>query len=91
MLALEPGQDDTTSVTGAQRLPSDQVGLLEPLSPRELEVLRLLAQGLSNPQIAERLVVSVGTVKTHTHNIFAKLGAANRTQAVRRAQALQLV
>jgi ATP/maltotriose-dependent transcriptional regulator MalT len=56
-----------------------------------LEVLRLLAQGLSNPQIAEALIVSVGTVKTHTHNIFVKLGAANRMQAVRRAQALHLV
>ena len=54
-------------------------------------MLRLLAQGLSNPQIAEALIVSVGTVKTHTHNIFAKLGAANRTQAVRLAQALHLV
>ncbi|HEU5101445.1 MAG TPA: tetratricopeptide repeat protein, partial [Roseiflexaceae bacterium] len=90
-LALEPGQGNSTSGSGAQRLPSDQMGLIEPLSPRELEVLRLLAQGLSNPQIAETLVVSVGTVKAHTHNIFGKLGAANRMQAVQRAQALHLV
>jgi ATP/maltotriose-dependent transcriptional regulator MalT len=88
-LALEPGEGDPAS--GAQLLPPDQAVLIEPLSPRELEVLRLLAQGLSNPQIAETLIVSVGTIKTHTHNIFGKLGAANRTQAVRRAQALHLV
>jgi LuxR family maltose regulon positive regulatory protein len=90
-LALEPGKGEPPPSTGAQRLPPAQAGLLEPLSPRELEVLRLLAQGLSNPQIAEVLIVSVGTVKTHTHNIFAKLGAANRMQAVRQAQALHLV
>jgi predicted ATPase/DNA-binding CsgD family transcriptional regulator len=88
---LEPGKADPTSGTGAQRLPLDQEGLIEPLSPRELEVLRLLAQGLSNPQIAEALIVSVGTVKTHTHNIFTKLRAANRMQAAQRAQALRLV
>jgi predicted ATPase/DNA-binding CsgD family transcriptional regulator len=91
MLALEPGAGDPVSSAGAQLPPPDQAGLIEPLSPRELEVLRLLAQGLSNPQIAEALIVSVGTVKTHTHNIFTKLGAANRMQAVQRAQALHLV
>ncbi|HET9222661.1 MAG TPA: tetratricopeptide repeat protein [Roseiflexaceae bacterium] len=88
-LALEPGGGDP--VSGAQSLPPDQAGLIEPLSPRELDVLHLLAQGLTNSQIAEVLIVSVGTVKTHTHNIFAKLGTANRTQAVRQAQALRLV
>jgi predicted ATPase/DNA-binding CsgD family transcriptional regulator len=90
-LAREPGEGDPASGASAQLFPPDQAGLIEPLSPRELEVLRLLARGLSNPQIAEALIVSVGTVKTHTHNIFGKLGAANRTQAVQRAQALHLV
>jgi predicted ATPase/DNA-binding CsgD family transcriptional regulator len=89
LLALEPNKHDTTS--GAQRLAADQAGSIEPLSPRELEVLGLLAEGLSNPQIATTLIVSVGTVKTHTHNIFTKLGAANRVQAVQRAQTLDLV
>jgi ATP/maltotriose-dependent transcriptional regulator MalT len=88
-LALEPGAGDPAS--DARFVSPDQAGLLEPLSRRELEVLRLLAQGQSNPQIAEALIVSVGTVKTHTHNIFAKLRAANRTQAVRQAQTLHLV
>jgi len=65
--------------------------LVEPLSDRELEVLRLLAQGLSNAQIAARLVVAVGTVKTHIHNIYGKLGAQNRAQAVTRATELKLL
>lgn len=71
--------------------PSPLNTLLEPLSERELEVLRLLAAGLSNAQIADRLVVAVGTVKTHVHNIYGKLGAQNRAQAVTRATELRLL
>jgi len=66
-------------------------GLLEPLSPRELEVLRLAAAGLTNQQIAERLVISVRTVKKHIENIHGKLGAQNRTQAAARARELGLL
>ncbi len=65
--------------------------LLDPLTERELEVLRLLAQGASNGDIAEALVVTVGTVKKHVFNVCSKLGAGNRTQAVARARALQLL
>ena len=54
---------------------------LEPLSDREREVLLLLAQGASNREIADRLVISEGTVKNHVSNILAKLQAENRTQA----------
>jgi ATP/maltotriose-dependent transcriptional regulator MalT len=90
-LALEPGKSDAASGSAAQLGLPNQAGLIEPLSAREREVLCLLAKGFSNPQISEALIVSVGTVKSHTHNIFGKLGAANRTQAVRRAQALNLV
>ena len=71
--------------------PSPVSNLIEPLSERELEVLRLLAMGLSNTQIADRLVVAVGTVKTHIHNIYGKLGAQNRAQAVTRATELRLL
>lgn len=59
----------------------------ETLSEREVEVLRLVADGLSNPEIAERLFLSVGTVKRHVHNIFGKLEAANRVEAIARARA----
>jgi LuxR family maltose regulon positive regulatory protein len=54
---------------------------IEPLSEREVEVLRLIADGLTNREIAERLYLAPTTVKVHARNIFGKLGAANRTQA----------
>jgi|SRR5919109_4386519 DNA-binding NarL/FixJ family response regulator len=57
----------------------------EPLTPREIEVLELLAEGLPNKAIAERLKISDQTVKFHVASIAGKLGAANRTDAVRRA------
>jgi LuxR family maltose regulon positive regulatory protein len=66
-------------------------GLIEPLSESELEVLRLLMEGLSNREIAERMVVAVGTVKTHLHNVYGKLGVQNRAQAIIKAQELNLV
>ena len=65
--------------------------LIEPLSERELEVLRLIAAGLSNRQIAEELVIEVSTVKSHANHIFGKLGVRSRTQAVVKAQALGLL
>jgi DNA-binding NarL/FixJ family response regulator len=65
--------------------------LIEPLSARELEVLALLAEGLSNQEIAERLVIAPGTVKNHISNILSKLNARDRTQAVLRAQEIGLL
>jgi LuxR family maltose regulon positive regulatory protein len=62
--------------------------LIEPLSERELEVLQLIAEGLSNSEIARRLYISVSTVKGHTTNIYAKLGVSKRTQAVAQARNL---
>ncbi len=67
------------------------LSLIEPLSEREKEVLVLLAEGMTNAQIAARLVISTGTVKAHTANIFRKLDAANRTQAVAIAREAGLV
>ena len=64
--------------------------LVEPLSEREHEVLRLLATDLSGPEIARRLVVSLNTVRTHTKNVYAKLGVNSRRAAVRRAEELGL-
>ena len=65
--------------------------LIEPLSDRELDVLRLLATDLGGPDIARELVVSLHTVRTHTKNIYAKLGVNNRRAAVRRATELDLL
>jgi LuxR family transcriptional regulator, maltose regulon positive regulatory protein len=66
-------------------------GLVEPLTDRELEVLRLLAAGRSNQRIAHDLVVALDTVKKHVTHILGKLGAANRTEAVARARQLGLI
>jgi LuxR family maltose regulon positive regulatory protein len=65
--------------------------LIDPLTARELEVLRLLAQGLSNKEIAGRLVVAPSTIKQHLRNIYGKLDAHSRTQAVARGQELGLL
>jgi DNA-binding CsgD family transcriptional regulator len=61
------------------------------LSPRELEVLRGMAEGLSNQEIAERLFVSLNTIKTHSANIFEKLDVRRRTQAVDKAKKLNII
>jgi LuxR family transcriptional regulator, maltose regulon positive regulatory protein len=65
--------------------------VIEPLSQREKEVLRLIAAGMTNHQIATQLVISTGTVKAHSANIYRKLAAGNRAQAVERAHALNLL
>jgi two-component system, NarL family, response regulator LiaR len=61
------------------------------ISKRELEVLELMAQGLSNQEIANKLFVSLNTVKTHSSNLFIKLDAKRRTQAIQKAKELNLI
>jgi len=61
------------------------------ITPRELEILELIAQGLSNREIAERVNVSENTVKTHSSRVFDKLGARRRTQAVQLGKELRLI
>jgi ATP/maltotriose-dependent transcriptional regulator MalT len=81
------------SAAGAPNLPAPTPAgsLLEPLTERELEVLRLLVAGLSNQAIAQELIVTVGTVKRHINSIYGKLAVQSRTQAAARAQALHLL
>jgi len=86
--SLEAGQEGGAGQSGAAAY-SSQTPLLESgehLSERELEVLRLMARGASNQAIAEQLVITVGTVKSHINHILGKLEAHNRTEAVARAR-----
>lgn len=79
---------DVPPVTGKAEVVSE---LIEPLSERELEVLQLVWQGLSDRQIADRLVIVPGTVKRHLNSIYGKLGVHSRTQALTRARQLSLI
>jgi len=79
------------SVAAPGRLSPKKQGLIEPLSERELDVLRLLGSELSGPDIARELMVSLNTLRTHTKNIYTKLGVNNRRAALRRAQELDLL
>jgi LuxR family maltose regulon positive regulatory protein len=76
--------------TAEESTPAKQ-DLIEPLSERELAVLQLLGTDLGGPAIARELLVSLNTLRTHTKNIFGKLGVNNRRAAVRRAEELQLL
>jgi LuxR family maltose regulon positive regulatory protein len=76
--------------TGAADRPPASQGLVEPLSERELVVLRLLRSELDGPDIARELVVSLNTLRTHTKHIYAKLGVSSRRAAIRRAEELRL-
>ena len=66
-------------------------GAVQPLTERELEVLRLIAAGLRNQEIGEQLSISPATVKRHIANAYGKLGAGHRTEALARARALKLL
>lgn len=84
---------DDLLARGGHEVPESpaQEHLIEPLSDRELEVLGLIAAGLSNREIAERLFIAVGTVKRHAHNLYGKLAVDSRTEAVARARELELL
>lgn len=86
---LKPSKE--TPDTPHQERSAKPQPLAEPLSERELEVLHLMAEGLSNSEISRKLVVSVGTVKTHVHNIINKLDVSSRMQAASKARDLGLL
>jgi LuxR family maltose regulon positive regulatory protein len=87
LLAVFPQVCEANPKSKIQNLKSE---MIEPLSDRELEVLKLLRSELSGPEIAHELIVSLNTLRTHTKNIFNKLGVNNRRTAVRRAEELDL-
>jgi LuxR family maltose regulon positive regulatory protein len=88
--AFVEGEKRTREKTGPASPAHSQV-LIDPLSPREQEVLEMLAQGAPNQEISQALVIAPNTVKRHVQAILAKLGVRNRTQAVARAQQLDLL
>jgi LuxR family maltose regulon positive regulatory protein len=89
LLAAFPIPEPEETVSTEQQV--DQSGLIEPLSEREIEVLELLAKGLTNQVIAKKLFLSPHTVKVHTRNIYGKLAVNNRTQALDRARTLGIL
>lgn len=88
LAAMPAGEPEPSGLSKSQITGGD---LVEPLSEREVEVLRQIAAGLTNREIASRLYLALNTVKVHTRNIYGKLGVNNRTQAVARARALGLL
>ena len=90
LAAFEAGEQMSKGKSRFPTSPSPQPPT-EPLSQRELEVLRLLKTELSGPEIARELMVSPNTMRTHTKNIYSKLGVHNRRAAVRRAEELNLL
>ncbi len=91
LLAAFAGPPPARSQATTSSLPAPPPSLVEPLSDRELEVLHLIAAGLSNREICERLVLALSTVKGHNRVIFGKLQVQRRTEAVARARALGLL
>ncbi|HSR31831.1 MAG TPA: response regulator transcription factor [Anaerolineae bacterium] len=87
---IQEMRESLASETRAAPQPMAQP-LVEPLSPRELEVLELIAQGFTNREIANRLVIATGTVKRHVNNIYGKLQVHHRAKAIARARELGLL
>jgi LuxR family maltose regulon positive regulatory protein len=82
---------DTQTAAESPAQSTNPLVLLEPLTERELEVLRLLVEGLSNAAMAQELIITVGTVKRHVNSIYGKLGVQSRSQAIARAHTMHLL
>ncbi len=90
-LKLTRKKNPITPPAGGNFVPNESALQQFGISPREYEVLEGMAQGFSNQEIADKLFVSINTVKTHTSNLFLKLEARRRTQAIQKAKALGLI
>ena len=88
---LSQFDSEIPSIRGLQEKAATSGALFDPLSPREQEVLHLLALGKTNSEIAQQLIVARGTIKAHTASIYRKLDASNRTEAVARARQLGIL
>ena len=77
--------------TSQPEMAKSAVSLIDPLSDREIEILQLISQGYSNREIAQKLYITIGTVKSHTNHIYSKLSVKSRTQAVAHAKSLNLI
>lgn len=90
LLAFE--QETTSTGPGQEEASRSPAALLvEPITKREMEVLQLISEGLTNREIARQLVLSPNTIRTHTYNLYGKLGVHSRLQAVTRARELNLL
>lgn len=90
LIEMKPTEQLDDSETEQSRQPASQT-LIEPLSERELEILRLIADGLNSREVAQRLVLSVGTIRWYLKQIYNKLDAHSRSQAIARARELELL
>jgi LuxR family maltose regulon positive regulatory protein len=91
LLAALAGEPAASADESPRPASATQQPLIEPLSERELEVLRLFATELSGPEIADHLVIALSTVRTHTKGIYSKLNVNSRREAVKRAEELDLL
>jgi LuxR family maltose regulon positive regulatory protein len=87
LLRLFPSEEAVPSLQNVDQ----PAGLVEKLSERELEILRLIATGMSNGQIAKKLYLTINTIRAHSTHIFGKLGVHSRTEAVARAREMGLI
>ncbi|MBN2048270.1 MAG: hypothetical protein JW750_10545 [Anaerolineaceae bacterium] len=90
ILDVFPHSPEKPSASPPQPIP-DQTALIDPLSERELEILRLIHEGLTNQEISDCLFITLHTVKKHTSNLYAKLGVNSRTRAISRARELGIL
>jgi LuxR family maltose regulon positive regulatory protein len=91
LLQVADRQPQVSSPPSAQPTTHTPQPLTEPLSDRELQILRLIETGITNREIAARLYIAISTVKTHINNLYGKLGVSNRVQALARAREVGLL